>query len=138
MTLYEVVQGFLNIAKKQPNINYTGEGDVYTLNSLPNIEYSVFWVTQTDHTINEDTITYNLVLYYIDRVLHDESNVLEIQSNGINQLHNIINNFVQINDAQVEYDVNFTTFTHRFNDNCSGTYATVAITVDNNLGICGY
>ena len=93
MTLYEIVNEFLNIAKQQPNINYTGEGDIYQLNSLPNIDYSVFYVTQTNHSQNENTVSYTLTLYYIDRLLQDASNRLQIQSQGILVLNNIINIF---------------------------------------------
>ena len=139
MTLYEVITDILNIAKQQPNINHTGEGDIYSLNSLPNIDYSVFWVTQTNHTQGENTVTYNLVLYYIDRLLPDASNRLQIQSQGMLVLNNIINIYNQMNpDIQIEYDINYTTFTHRFTDDCAGVFANVTIISDNEIGICGY
>jgi hypothetical protein len=139
MTLYEVITDILNIAKQQPNINHTGEGDVYLLNSLPNIDYSVFWVTQTNHTQGENTVSFNLILYYIDRLLPDDSNRLQIQSQGMLALNNIINIYNQMNtDIQIEYDINYTTFTHRFTDNCAGVFANVTITADAELGICGY
>jgi hypothetical protein len=139
MTLYEVITDILNIAKQQPNINHTGEGDIYSLNSLPNIDYNVFWVTQTNHTQGENTVTYNLVLYYIDRLLPDASNRLQIQSQGMLALNNIINIYNQMNpDIQIEYDINYTTFTHRFVDDCAGVFANVTITADAELGICGY
>lgn len=139
MTLYEVITDILNIAKQQPNINHTGEGDIYSLNSLPNIDYSVFWVTQTNHTQGENTVSFNLILYYIDRLLPDASNRLQIQSQGMLALNNIINIYNQMNtDIQIEYDINYTTFTHRFTDNCAGVFANVTITADAELGICGY
>lgn len=139
MTLYEVITDILNIAKQQPNINHTGEGDIYSLNSLPNIDYNVFWVTQTNHTQGENTVTYNLVLYYIDRLLPDASNRLQIQSQGMLALNNIINIYNQMNpDIQIEYDINYTTFTHRFTDDCAGVFANVTITTDNEIGTCGY
>lgn len=139
MTLYEVITDILNIAKQQPNINHTGEGDIYSLNSLPNIDYSVFWVTQTNHTQGENTVSFNLILYYIDRLLPDTSNRLQIQSQGMLALNNIINIYNQMNtDIQIEYDINYTTFTHRFTDDCAGVFANVTITADAELGICGY
>lgn len=139
MTLYEVITDILNIAKQQPNINHTGEGDIYSLNSLPNIDYNVFWVTQSNHTQGENTVTYNLVLYYIDRLLPDASNRLQIQSQGMLALNNIINIYNQMNpDIQIEYDINYTTFTHRFTDDCAGVFANVTITTDNEIGTCGY
>ena len=139
MTLIEIVKAFENIAKKQPNINYVGNGDIYSLNSLPNIDYSVFFITQTEHQQSENTIKYNLILYYVDRLLKDGDNTLNVQSTGILQLQNIINIFNQLNDeVEIDYDINYTTFTHRFTDDCAGVFCSVSITADADTGICGY
>ena len=139
MTLYEIVDNLLSIAKKQPNINYVGEGDIYSLNSLPSIDYSVFFITQTNHQQGENTVTYNLTLYYIDRLLNDGSNKLQIQSQGMMVLNNIINILNNMNsDIEIEYNIDYTTFVHKFQDNCSGVFANVSITADAELGICGY
>lgn len=136
MTLIEIVKAFEKIAKKIPNINYIGEGDIFSLNSLPNIDYSVFFITQYEHQQMENTMVYNLVLYYIDRV---DDNTLAVQSNGILTLNNIINHFEQeYSDIEVDYDINYTTFTHKFTDDCAGVYCNVKITADADLGICGY
>lgn len=137
MTLYDIVTTLINIAKKQPNINYTGEGDIYILNSLPNIDYSVFFITQNNHTQREDTVNYNLTLFYIDRVNSSGNNVLQIQSTGMLALNNIINNFNNLYDVEVG-DIDYTTFVHRFQDDCAGVYANVTITADAELGTCGF
>ena len=137
MTLYDIVTTLINIAKKQPNINYTGEGDIYILNSLPNIDYSVFYITQNNHTQREDTVNYNLTLFYIDRVNSSGNNVLQIQSTGMLALNNIINKFNNLYDVEVG-DIDFTTFVHRFQDDCAGVYANVTITADAELGTCGF
>lgn len=138
MTLFEIINKLKDIAISKPNINYVGDGDVYTLNSLPNIDYSVFFVTQNDHSIYQDTITYNLNLFYIDRISDSEDNVLNIQSDGMLQLTNIINALVFSEDVDVDGDINFVPFIQRFADQCAGVYCTVRFIVDNNLGTCSY
>lgn len=139
MTLQDIIKNLKDIALKQHNINYANEGDVYMLNSLPNLDYGVFFVTQTNHSQSVNTVTYNLTLYYIDRLLTDESNKLQIQSNGIIVLGNIINIFNQkYDDVEIVYDITYNTFTHQFADACAGVYATVQIIADNELGVCGY
>lgn len=138
MTLFEIINKLKDIAISKPNINYAGDGDVYTLNSLPNIDYSVFFVTQNDHSIESDTITYNLNLFYIDRISDSEDNTLNIQSDGMLQLTNIINTLVFSEDVDVYGDITFVPFIQRFADNCSGVYCTVRFVVDNNLGTCSY
>lgn len=138
MTLFELINKLKNIAISKPNINFVGDGDVYTLNSLPNIDYSVFFITQNDHSIYQDTITYSLNLFYIDRISDSEDNVLNIQSDGMLQLTNVINTLVFSEDVDVDGEITFTPFIQRFADNCSGVYCTVRFVVDNNLGTCNY
>ena len=138
MTLFEIINKLKDIAISKPNINFVGDGDVYVLNSLPNIDYSVFFITQNDHSIYQDTITYSLNLFYIDRISDSEDNVLNIQSDGMLQLTNIINTLVFSEDVDVEGDITFTPFIQRFADQCSGVYCTVRFVVDNNLGSCNY
>lgn len=139
MTLYDIVNDFKEIALAQPNINYADEGDIYTLNAKPNIDYGVFFVTQTNHQQSEDTIQYNLTLFYVDRLMTDESNRLKIQSEGIIMLGNIINIFSNKNpNVEIGYNINYTTFLHRFADSCAGVFADVTIIADNNIGVCGY
>lgn len=136
MTLLDIITSFKELARVKPNINYVGSGDIYQLNSLPNIDYSVFFVTQNAHNWTENTITYSLNLYYIDRLLVDRSNAEEIQNTGILQLQNIINTF---NDTiyDVDFsDVNFTPFYHKFADDCAGVYCTIQITAPSILGYC--
>ena len=138
MTLFELINKLKNIAISKPNINFVGDGDVYTLNSLPNIDYSVFFITQNDHSIYQDTITYSLNLFYIDRISDSEDNVLNIQSDGMLQLTNVINTLVFSEDVDVDGEITFTPFIQRFADQCAGVYCTVRFVVDNNLGTCNY
>ena len=138
MTLFEIINKLKDIAISKPNINYVGDGDVYTLNSLPNIDYSVFFITQNDHSIYQDTITYSFNLFYIDRISDSEDNVLNIQSDGMLQLTNVINTLVFSEDVDIDGEITFTPFIQRFADNCSGVYCTVRFIVDNNLGSCSY
>ena len=75
----------------------------------------------------------------MDRLTKDGGNKLAIQSNGITTLGNIINIFsLKYPDVEIEYDIEYTTFLHRFADECSGVFANVTISSDNNIGLCGY
>lgn len=138
MTLFEIINKLKDIAISKPNINYVGDGDVYTLNSLPNIDYSVFFVTQNDHSIDSDTITYSLNLFYIDRISDSEDNTLNIQSDGMLQLTNIINTLVFSEDVDVDGDITFVPFIQRFADQCAGVYCNVRFVCENNIGTCSY
>lgn len=138
MTLKELIDTIIKVAKKQPNIGYVNEGDIFELNSLPNIDYSVIYITQTNHSVNADTIEYNINLFYVDRLMNDKSNRLEVQSHGINVLTNIINVLSNYYDVDVELPLSFTTFVQRFVDECAGVFANIKITTESEMGICGY
>lgn len=138
MTLLEIVTELEQIAKRMPNINYVGNGDIYSLSTSPNIEYGVFFITQTNHSQNENTTKFNLTLYYVDRLAADASNKLAIQSNGIGIITNILNVFAMKNDVEINYDVQYTTFLQKFADECSGVFCNVTIVADNDLGVCGF
>lgn len=138
MTLQEIVNSFLSIAKNTPNVGYVGEGDVFSISTLPSVDYGVFYVTQTQHSQSEDIMNYTLTLYYIDRLTSDKSNKLQIQSNGIVTLGNIINLFQMKNDVDVQYDIQYVTFTQRFSDECAGVFCTITISTENPVGLCGF
>lgn len=139
MTLKNLIEEFETIASEQPNIKFCGNGDIFTLNSIPDIDYGVFFITQNSHLVFENTTQYSLNLFYIDRLINEETdwNKLQIQSDGIQVLNNIINTFVDENDLVVDYPVRYTSFNERFSDDCAGVYCTLIITVPN-LGICSY
>lgn len=138
MTIKEIVKTLLSIGKAQSNVRYVNEGDIYTLNSLPNIEYGVFYITQNKHSITADfnLINYNLNLFYVDRLTTDGNNKLDIQSAGMITLTNIINIFKNNFDVDVVGDVVFQPFTQRFGDECAGVYCTITINADNPIGDC--
>lgn len=138
MTLLEIITKLQDIAKNKPNINFVGEGDIYQLNHLPNIDYGVFFITQGSHSVEENTAYYQLNLFYVDRLADNESNRLTIQSNGIEAITNILNALVFTEDVDVEYPLSFTPFYQRFADECTGVYCTVTLITDSNLGICSY
>ena len=138
MTLIELIDRLRDISLSNPVVNYFEEGDVYNLSSCPDVEYSAVYVTQGVHSGNFRQITYNLNIFYIDRIADNESNVLKIQSDAILVLQNIINRLYRENFALDVDSIIFTTFRERFADDCAGAFATLKISVDNNLGECFY
>lgn len=138
MTLIEIVDKLLEIAQKMPNIGYAGEGDIYELNNIPNIDYSVFFITQDTHRVYENKVEYTLNLFFVDRIIEAIPNRIFVQTNGISAITNIVNKLVAEEDVDVLYPLNFTPFNQRFADDCSGVWARITFVVDNSLGICVY
>ena len=129
MTLQEIINGFNEISVKQPNIHqYIKSGNIYDLSTERNAKFSVFCVTQGTHTSNivNGYTTYNLFLYYVDRLKSDGSNKIEIQSVALETLKNIIRTFRNKYDADID-TADFEVFTERFSELCGGAYATISI-----------
>ena len=128
MTLAQLIKLFEGIAKEQPSINMIVQNDVFRINSAPSLKYGVFAWTQGQHSGSIHGMqTYSFSLFYVDRLLDDLSNQIEIQSVGCETLGNILR-------ALDEYDVevsNYTmqTFNQRFIDECAGVFCNVTISV---------
>ena len=135
MTLKEIVQALETIASRQPNIHHiVKSGDIYDLNDT-DVDYAAFCVTQQQHSANSESITFNLTLFYVDRLTDSKDNKLDIQSHAIETLRNILLTFEEENYYGVEYtSTMYTTFTQRFLSECAGAYATITVSVPNEGG----
>lgn len=137
MLYAELIYNIKAAALEEPNINFVGSKDIYELNSLPNIEYNVFYITPNTFRLDEQTITYSLNLYYISRWDELDNNQISEQSSGIIALQNIINRFNnRFDEVTIEYPLIFTPFYQKFKDICAGVFVRVDITVPNVLGLC--
>lgn len=126
MTYYDLIENLKECALEEPNMHFAGSKDVFELNSLPDIEYDVFYITPNAHRLNENTIHYSLNLYYISRWDETDNNQLLIHSAGITKLQNIINRFNdRFPEVGLSYPGTFTTFYQKFKDMCAGVYLTL-------------
>lgn len=140
MTLKAITEHILSVAETEKNINFVGNGDIYALNNKPDIDYSVFWLTLNNASVNENTINYSFTFFYVDRLINeeDDNNKLKIQSDGIQHITNIVNKLSYTEDVDISFPLQFTAFSQRFADECSGVFCTVNVLVDNNLGVCEF
>ena len=129
MTLYELVRKIERIASAQPSINMIVENDIDKLNAVGEAQYGVFAFVQGQHSTsaNSDWMTYSLTLYYIDRLTEDDSNLLEVQSVGVQTLDNIVRILAQDDPHISVGNYTFQPFSHSFTDECAGVYITVSI-----------
>ena len=137
MTYYEVINNLKACALEEPNINFVGSKDIYELNSLPTIEYNVFYITPNTFSVDEDTITYSLNLYFVSRWDETDNNQLEEQSAGMLALQNIINRFNNLYpEVEIAYPLIYTPFYQKFKDITCGVFVRADFQVDNTLGLC--
>lgn len=129
MTLLETIRLIERVAAAQPTVNMIVENDVFKLNACPDALYGVFAFVQGQHsgTTDNDLVTYNFSLFYVDRLKADKSNLLEVQSVGVQTLTNILHCL----DERGVYCDTYTlqVFNQRFADECAGVYCNVALQV---------
>lgn len=135
MTLYNIIEKLKYIALQQPNIRLAEEGSVYEImNSNPSIKYNAFVISQQNHRKDEQFAYYTFNLFVIDRLVDDlESNRTQAQSMAIETLTNIIYTLENVYDVDIENNMNFTTFTQKFADECAGAYLQITFQVEKEL-----
>lgn len=112
-------------AMKQPSINMVVKSDIFRLNTYADAKYGAFAWVQGQHsaTADNNTISYQFTLYYVDRLKADKSNQTEVQSVGIDTLDNIIKNLDEKGLWVNSYT--FQPFNQKFMDECAGVFARV-------------
>jgi len=131
MTLYQIIKGLEEIAKRHPNIRTAADGSIYTImNANPSVKYGTFIVTQNQHRQTEMFDIYGLTLFYVDRLVDNrEDNRLQIQSIGKQVLGNIIQTFCETYDVDFPLVVRYTPFSEKFKDECAGMYVQIELEI---------
>lgn len=126
MTLAQMIERVKEVAMAQPAINMVVDNDVFRLNAIPDARYGVFAYVQGNHLTGEDEDTFRFTFFYVDRLVEDGSNEVEVQSVGKSTLDNIMRRLAD--DLGVrEWET--TTFNQRFNDMCAGAFCNAVISV---------
>ena len=137
MTLKQLIDKISDLALSQKCIHYTAAGtSIYQINPKTIKDYPILFQSPTgEHTVEDNTTTFEITLYYLDRLLEDNSNDIIVYSAAIEQLKNLargietIDNVLKVGDG---YTITNVADTESFNDRLAGAYTTVEITVKNN------
>ena len=137
MTLKNLTDNIAALARHEKIINYAMAGtSIYQLNPKQIDSYPVLFQSPTgEHLVNDNTTTYEVTLYYLDRLLEDNINDIDIYSASIEELKHLVRGIETIDGVlKVEDGYRITNFadTESFDDRLAGAYTTVDITVMNN------
>lgn len=127
------------MAKAQELVNFSCAGaSLAEINPLQVEHYPLFMIIPSgSHMVMENTTRFNLVLYYVDRLLEDNTNTIDIFSSSVENLKNILigaRSIPGVVDVDSTYTIrNF--MPEKLNDRLAGAYAEVRITVENDT-IC--
>ena len=130
MTLKDIINKIKEAAASLPGVNSAEEGNIYDLmNGNRQVKYASVVITQGTHRYGDNQMLYSFNIFYIDRLVDDlESNRLEIQSNGIEVLKNIINQICEEENVD-RTEATIEVWTEKFSDLCAGAYAQVTFQV---------
>lgn len=136
MTLESLLYNIGKVAIRNKVINYAAAGSsIYELNADTITDYPILFASPTgQHEVRTNTTDFEITLYYLDRLLQDSSNDVQIFSTAVEQLKFMLRVIEEI-EGVVEIGENYTisnfTETESMNDRVAGAYATVTITVMN-------
>ena len=131
MTLLEVIRTIEDAAARQPSVSMIVENDVFRLNTYADARYGVFAWVQGRHRVDSmtpDFIRYSFTFFYVDRLRNDIANQVEVQSVGIETIHNVLR---VLRDAGLDPETyEFQAFNQRFADECAGVFCSVVLLTD--------
>lgn len=129
MTLQEVIRAIEGVAAQQPNVRTIVRQDVFRLNARPDVNYSAFAWLQRDHSgaVGDNLLRFGFTFFYVDRLAADKCNEVEVQSEGMNVLMNVVAELAELGIMGDEWTAR--TFTQRFADLCAGAYLNVTLEV---------
>jgi len=137
MTLKKLLKDIGEMAKAQKLVNFSAAGaSLAELNPIEISWYPLFYaIPAGTHQVQDNSTRFELVLYYIDRLLEDNTNTIDIFSSSVENLKNIINgikNMPEVLSVDSTYTIrNF--MPEKQNDRLCGSYATVRVQVVNDV-----
>ena len=100
--------------------------DIYQINNNPDISYPVLVIESDETRETLDLWQYRFRLTYVDILAEDQSNLIDIQSTGMELLSK------WLRDIPENWNLtssSYRTFLQRFNDECSGVYCWITLEV---------
>ena len=133
MNFYQFNKLLKNTCVSHKLVNEFQNGDIYTnLNSGQHKYPCLNLTVQTLNDVNDSITNCSFTLFYVDRLLDNNANTLEIQSNGLTILKQIAVSLDE--DYNVSFkSKTFTPFTEKFSDLCAGVYMTATIAIESDV-----
>ena len=118
--------------------SYSSQSPYEYWNAKGDVQYGSVCFCIKKSRMRSNTITYDAVLYYGDRVVDTPSNKEQIWSDANNVIQNIVGtiNIQSDGEVTVSYPYDITNFEQKFADNLAGAYATLSIETKG-IGECG-
>ena len=116
MTLNQIVKELTKIGNDHEQINYVYFGDVWERISNGEVSYPAMFMTLTGASFGAKDIGYSFSLYFMDRMLMEETNETEVLSDMTQVAGDIV--------AQLRYPEDYSIVTWSLNQNLPITFYT--------------
>ena len=127
-TLNEIFKLIEDEATAHLQVKQYGQGDVWEINPKE-LDYAVLWAIEDSVNLSDRTLTYNIRILCMDRVLPGEENEDEVLSDTLSILLDFVAYFRQLHtDVDIQRSVTINPFTERFDDKVSGHSMVLNIT----------
>jgi hypothetical protein len=149
MNYNDVVNRFKTIVEDHRMLVDFGYGQISDIKTrsegmgeLEGADYPYLFLNPGVHNRDQSTITYNFNMIIMDMAREEEAstyqNFLNIQSNCIQYCDDVIARlYYHYKDKpEVSFNISYTPFYERFQDDLAGSTATISITVPNNINDC--
>jgi hypothetical protein len=136
-TLNQIFKLIEDEATAHQQVKQYGQGDVWEI-SPKELDYLVLWAIEEGASVSERTLTYNIRLLAMDRVLPGEENEEEVLSDTLLILLDFVAYFRQLHteDVNIQTSVSFEPFTERFDDKVTGHSCVLSLTQPYNYNKC--
>lgn len=134
MNYYNFIKTIKTVTSNNSLVNEFGEGDIYEHLNSGEHKYPCVFLTVQTVVPNNDMLTINGTLFYVDRMLTNAVNKNEIISNGITILSQIFQKLLE-DTVVMDRVSSFTPFDEKFADICAGVFASFSATIPNDI-IC--
>ena len=127
MNYLQFVNNVLETAKSHKLVYEVGEGDIYEHLNSGDHKYPCVFLTVQNIDSNGSQMTVTGSLFYVDALLSDTSNKLQIQATGMTTLQQI---FMRLMDNYPDFDLRtgrYTPFDEKFADLCAGVFSNFTI-----------
>ena len=127
MNYLQFVNIVLETAKSHKLVYEVGEGDIYEHLNSGDHKYPCVFLTVQNIDYNGTQMTVTGSLFYVDTLLSDTSNKLQIQATGMTTLQQI---FMRLMDNYPDFDLRtgrYTPFDEKFADLCAGVFSNFTV-----------
>ena len=127
MNYYNLLRTLKSLSNTHSLVNDYAEGDVYEYMNSGMHKYPCVFMTMNNITSDSASTNYNFTMFYIDRLISDGSNKINVQSIGVQVIKQILSKLFDIYPEIEISSTEYTPFTEKFADDCAGVFCQISL-----------